>query len=195
MPLFSEKKGRYLYILLFTKCQSQKGVISVLKSRCPEELRLEGRSLCSTLLRTDLVRSLCLRPCQSDFYYLHAWRFHSLSGQPVLIFVHVVKERILACNQSFSCSNLSAASCDVTVDLKEESGSIFSRQLYIPVRSPGLLWAEETHISQPCLVPHVLQPHSISLQYICVFLVLWSSNLDIELKMSCQVVKICIKRW
>lgn len=106
--------------------------------------------------------------------------------QPVLIFVHVVKESILACKQSFSSSNLSAASRDVTVDLKEESGSMVSRQLYAAVRSAGILWAAETHLSQPCLVPHVLQPHSlfsISLFFLCCGAQTWTYNSRCHLKL------------
>lgn len=86
--------------------------------------------------------------------------------QPVLIFVHVVKEGILACKQSFSSSNLCAASRDVTVDLKEGSGSMVSRQLYAAVRSAGILWAAETHLSQPCLSLMCSSP-IVSSVYLC----------------------------
>lgn len=88
-----------------------------------------------------------------------------------------------------------------TVDLQEESGSIFSRQLYRAVRSAALLQAEETHLSQPCLVHQVLQPHNHAggLHWthwsISMCLIPWSPNLDVELTMSSQVAKICVKRW
>lgn len=71
------------------------------------------------------------------------------------------KKTILVCNQNFSCSNLSAASRHFTVDLQEESGSIFSRQLYTAVRFAGLLFSRSRKpSSQPRLVQHVLQPHT-----------------------------------
>lgn len=82
----------------------------------------------------------------------------------------LLKERILVCNQSFSCSSLSAASCDVTVALKEESGSVFSRQLYTAVRSAvfsGLKKSISLSLASCAPAPE-------SLQYICIFLVLWS---------------------
>lgn len=107
----------------------------------------------------------------------------------------------LVCNQNFSGSNLSAASCHVTVELQEESGSVLSRQLCTGVRSAGLL---SYRLKNPsclsfalyivCSSPIITLVASTGLQYIHVSLVLWSLNLDVELKMSSHVVKICIKR-